>query len=104
MATKDLFAQIDGQLKANAASIGASVDGIFKFNVTGGDAGVWIVDCKDNVGVREGDGDADCTITISDEDFAGIKSGELDGMQAFMMGKIEIDGDMGLAMKLQEIL
>ena len=39
-----------------------------------------------------------------DEDFVAIREGQLDGMQAFMMGKIEVEGDMGLAMKLQEVL
>jgi putative sterol carrier protein len=31
-------------------------------------------------------------------------NGKLDGMTAFMTGKLKIEGDMGVAMKLQSIL
>jgi Putative sterol carrier protein len=34
---------------------------------------------------------------------AGIASGETDGMQAFMGGKLRAEGDMMLAMKLSEL-
>jgi putative sterol carrier protein len=30
--------------------------------------------------------------------------GELDGTAAFMTGKLKIEGDMGIAMKLQSVL
>lgn len=33
----------------------------------------------------------------------GIVSGETDGMQAFMGGKLRTEGDMMLAMKLSEL-
>ena len=33
----------------------------------------------------------------------GIVSGEIDGMQAFMGGKLRAEGDMMLAMKLSEL-
>ena len=42
--------------------------------------------------------------TVAGEDFMAIRDGSLDGMQAFMMGKLQVEGDMGLAMKLQEVL
>lgn len=44
--------------------------------------------------------DADCVATISKEDFHGLLTGELDPMNAFMGGRIKIDGDMSVAMKL----
>jgi putative sterol carrier protein len=37
-------------------------------------------------------------------DLVDLVGGKLDGMTAFMTGKIKIDGDMGVAMKLQSIL
>ncbi len=43
-------------------------------------------------------------MSLAAEDFVAISSGELDGMQAFMVGKIQVEGDMGLAMKLQTLL
>jgi putative sterol carrier protein len=37
-------------------------------------------------------------------DFSDMIAGKLDGMTAFMTGKLKIEGDMGVAMKLQSIL
>ncbi|MCB9082519.1 MAG: acyl-CoA dehydrogenase family protein [Lewinellaceae bacterium] len=48
--------------------------------------------------------DADCTVSITSEDFQALLSGELNPMSAFMSGKIKVKGDMGVAMKLQSFL
>ena len=47
---------------------------------------------------------ADCTITISPSDFQSLIQGKLDPMMAFMMGKVKIKGDMGIAMRLKSLL
>ena len=44
------------------------------------------------------------TITVSAEDWLGMLNGSLNPMQAFMSGKIKIDGDMTLAMSLQQVM
>lgn len=44
------------------------------------------------------------TITMKDEDFVALASGNLDPMQAFMGGKLKISGNMMLAQKLGPIL
>ena len=54
--------------------------------------------------VSNDDKAADCTITMDFGDFADLIGGKLDGMTAFMTGKLKIEGDMGVAMKLQSIL
>ncbi|MCZ6522271.1 MAG: SCP2 sterol-binding domain-containing protein [Alphaproteobacteria bacterium] len=54
--------------------------------------------------VSNEDRDADCTIRISMDDFMSIRAGELDATTAFMMGKLKVEGDMGIAMKLQSVL
>jgi putative sterol carrier protein len=54
--------------------------------------------------VATGDGDADCTITASMETFREMFEGDLDPTSAFMTGKIKIDGDMGVAMRLAQVL
>ena len=50
------------------------------------------------------DKDADCTISITPDNFKALIKGDLNPMMAVMTGKIKIKGDMGVAMKLQSLL
>tara|TARA_B110000014_G_C19865025_1_gene447969 strand:- start:17 stop:313 length:297 start_codon:yes stop_codon:yes gene_type:complete len=54
--------------------------------------------------VSSDDGDAACTVDITLDDFESMLSGSLNPMAAFMGGKMKVSGDMGVAMKLQNIL
>jgi len=54
--------------------------------------------------VTEEDGTADTTIKVGWEDWQQMAAGQLDGMTAFMTGKLKIDGDMSNAMQLQGVL
>jgi len=68
-----------------------------------GEEGVVLLDGASEK-VSEDDGAADTTIKVSWEDWQKMAAGELDGMTAFMTGKLKIDGDMGNAMQLQGVL
>ena len=67
------------------------------------DKGVIMLDGQANQ-VTEEDGAADTTIKTAWEDWEKMAAGELDGMTAFMTGKIKIEGDMSNAMQLQGVL
>jgi putative sterol carrier protein len=58
----------------------------------------------DSAGVRAGDEDAEVTLTASPEDFQAMFEGDLSPTVAFMTGKLTVDGNMGLAMKLAAAL
>ena len=83
---------------AKAAPIGATI----KFLLD--DQAVFIDGTGDTNVVTGDNKDADCTISMSMEDLVKLKSGDLNPMMAVMSGKIKIQGDMGLAMKLQSLL
>lgn len=70
-----------------------------------GDDGKLLIDATvvPNV-VSNDDTDAGCTITVTLEDFDSMLDGDLAPTTAFMSGKIKVEGDMGVAMKLQSIL
>ena len=50
------------------------------------------------------DAPADCTITISMDDFKDLIAGELNPTAAFMTGKIKVDGDLNSVMKFQSLV
>jgi putative sterol carrier protein len=52
----------------------------------------------------EEDGPADTTLKVSWADWEAMSSGQLDGMTAFMQGKLKVEGDMSNAMQLQGVL
>lgn len=68
----------------------------------GGDGVVML----DGVGqqVSEEDGPADTTIKVAWSDWQDMADGKLDGMTAFMQGKLAVEGDMSNAMQLQGVL
>tara|TARA_X000000950_G_scaffold242716_1_gene297309 strand:+ start:75 stop:362 length:288 start_codon:yes stop_codon:yes gene_type:complete len=90
-------------LEQAAAALNDKMDGGFddtaKFEITG--LGAIILDAN---GARVGDDEADVTMTADAETFQEILSGELNPTAAFMGGKLTIDGDMGVAMKLAQVL
>jgi len=76
---------------------------IVKFDF--GDQGSVILDASQvpNVVSTEGP-EPDCTMVISIEDFMAMAEGSLDGVSAFMTGRLKVNGDMGIAMKLGALL
>ena len=68
-----------------------------------GDDGKILMDGKTET-VTEEDGAADTTIKISWDDWQAMAAGTLDGMTAFMTGKLKVEGDMSNAMQLQGVL
>lgn len=83
-----------------------SIDAVYQFIVTGDDAtkGEWIVDLREgkvSAGTVES---ADCTITIGDQDFVNLVQGKVPGIQLWTMGRLIVAGNVGLAMKLGQVL
>ena len=68
-----------------------------------GDDGVLLLDGKVNT-VSESDAAADTPIKVSWADWEALAAGQLDGMTAFMTGKLKVEGDMSNAMQLQGVL
>ena len=85
------------------ASGDASLGACIKFDLK--DEGVIVLDAKSNpTDVHNNDVEADCTITMSPEDFEQMLDGSLDATTAFMMGRIQVKGDMAAAMKLSDMM
>jgi putative sterol carrier protein len=68
-----------------------------------GPEGIVMLDGNANE-ATETDGPADTTIKVAWSDWEDMRDGKLDGMTAFMQGKLKVEGDMSAAMQLQGVL
>jgi len=76
-----------------------------KVKIDFGDDGVVFVDATQTPpAISNQDAEADTTIKTSLDTFKAILEGTQDPNIAFMMGKLKVQGSMGLAMKLNGIL
>ena len=91
-----------GELAAKMQDAGAWLPGKTVKLDFGGD-GTILLDGANSL-VSEDDGAADTTIKVSWADWEAMTKGELDGMTAFMTGKLKVEGDMSNAMQLQGVL
>lgn len=82
----------------------AKLNATYKFVVQGPQGGTWLFRCKQPVAVSEGEGEADCTIIMNDEDFVALGKGDLNPQMAFMSGRLNVEGDLDLALRLSEII
>ncbi len=78
---------------------GQSFDGSVKFELVG----VGAIRIDEN-GVSVDDSEADCTLSADADVFQAIIEGDTNPTAAFMTGKLKVDGDMGMALKLGSLL
>ena len=84
---------------SRAAGLTAS----YRFDVE--NVGSWRVDVEDgHVNVAESQDAADCVIATDEQTLLAVVRNEQNPMGAFMTGKIRVDGDMGLALRLRDLL
>jgi putative sterol carrier protein len=99
MEPREFFETLESRVDQSKAK---GMTASYKFDIDG--AGTWLVNVDDGkVAVREGDGEADCTISASAETFRKIANREQNPTAAYMSGKLKVKGDMGQAMKLQKL-
>ena len=101
-AVKEIFEAMPGRLSpANAEGL----DCVIQHDLSGDGGGEYYATIKDGAcTVSEGTHESPTmTLSMAASDFVDLMQGKLDGMSAFMGGKLKIGGDMGLAMKLQTL-
>uniref|UniRef100_A0A3B4GWH2 Sterol carrier protein 2 n=1 Tax=Pundamilia nyererei TaxID=303518 RepID=A0A3B4GWH2_9CICH len=103
-----VFKEIEKHLQQEGAQLVKKIGGVFAFKVKDGPGGkeaTWIVDVKNGNGSVTNDPGkkADCTLSLNDEDLLDLMTGKLNPQTAFFKGKLKVAGNMGMAMKLQNL-
>jgi putative sterol carrier protein len=83
----------------------AGIDTTIQLKLTGSQEGEWYLTIKDSAcTLTPGTVPAPkLTVNADSADFIKIFTGQLDGMQAFMQGKLRLGGDINLALKLMNL-
>src|SRR5713226_3597880 len=105
---KSYFEEKIAQKLQRTPDLAKSVQGIYEFNITGENGGVWTVDLSKEPGsVSTGPAPTGgtakvCKVTCGAADFMNIVTGKMAAPMAFMTGKIKVN-DVSMAMKLQKV-
>ncbi len=96
---KELMARMP---KAFLPEKAKGVDAVIQYHLGGDEGGDWIITIKDGkCTVEEGVADnPTLTLEADAQDYKNVILGKLDGMAAFMQGKLKLKGNLNLAMKL----
>jgi len=100
---EQFFNELQGHINT-ANTVG--MNQTFQFNIEGEGGGNWYVAFTDGQPeVVQGTADSpNITLTCDSANWLDIATGKMNGQTAFLTGKLKIQGDMSLAMKLQSVI
>lgn len=103
--SKEVFQMIDAVLKTNPSTI-EGMNAVYQFNLTGADGGTYqmIIDESGGRAIEGTEKEPQCTLEMDADEYKDMVAGTINPTSAFMSGQLKIDGDMGLALQLQNIL
>ncbi len=101
-APSDILSDFVARFRPQAAE---GLRAIYQLHLTGDDSGTWhITVAEQQCRLATGPTDSpSVTITMSVDDFEGLIAGSLDGVSAYLAGRIHIAGDMSLVTRLPSL-
>lgn len=95
-----IIGYIDELVRRNMSKL-REIDGSCKLIVRGSTRGEWVFRPNEaGINCKEEDIKTDCTIVVSQETLAGIRTGRVNPVEAFYEGKVAINGDLELAKRV----
>lgn len=95
-----VFSSMEQRFNSTAAG---DLQAVFQYDITDGEAWAVTVDNGQCSIEQTTHDDPTVTLTLDSQTLEEVMSGETDGMQAFMTGRIQADGDIMLATRLTSI-
>ncbi|WP_051184402.1 SCP2 sterol-binding domain-containing protein [Desulfatiglans anilini] len=99
---REIFAKMPEAFDPNAAK---GLDATIRFDITGSDGGQWSAVIRENTCTIEENlpSEPSVVLTMSDQTWIAMVNRELNGMQAFMTGKLRVKGNILLAQRIYEL-
>ncbi|TDT30082.1 SCP2 sterol-binding domain-containing protein [Naumannella halotolerans] len=96
---QQLFEALAGRLDREQA---AKIERTIQWKITDEDPGVWAFKIDNGSGdlISGGVDNPDATFVTDSETWIGVAEGTLDPMRQFMSGKLKVEGDMMLALRV----
>jgi putative sterol carrier protein len=96
---REFFEGLPGRIGPERAR---SLDASYRFEIEG--AGSWRLEADgEKAVVTESDAPADCVIRTDENTFLRILRGEQSPMGAYMTGKVRVEGDLSVALRLRDV-
>lgn len=105
MSLENVWEEIDRIANENSETI-KEVNSSFNFEITGDNDVLYGLTFNEGTAtVTEGGvAGADCTLTMNEKNFKKLLQGQLNSTTAFMTGRLKVKGNIGLALKLENVL
>jgi len=99
---KELFQALPSKLDKEAAE---DIDAVYQFDLSGSQSGQYQLLVQNGACVvKEGTHtNPHVTLSVDGEDCVKLLNGQLSGQAIFMSGRLQISGDLGLAMQLKSL-
>ena len=106
MTTKEIVEVKIAKKLQEKAGDAKEIGAVIAIELTGEGAGRWIIDCTKEPALVKADPStaAQMTIIMEGPDLIKMVEGELSPQMAFLTGKVKVDGNLGLAIKLGQLL
>ena len=99
---QELITRLPGAFQADQAG---DLDAVLQFCLTGDKAGDFYATIKNGTCTTAEGKAANPTTTFNaaGQDWLDLTQGKADGMSLFMQGRLSVEGDMGIAMRMQSL-
>lgn len=103
-----LMAELSNRVAQHAQAV-ERIDATLKFDLLGETPQSWLVRLQSDPSVDQLDAaasastEADCSFRLKADDFVALLTGKVTGQQLFFEGRLEVEGDLSLALKLREL-